>query len=71
MARGSCYELQTQMMLSCDLDYLSREDDIHGQINEVERVLSGLVTSRKEETGIENNGLGHFDHAATWPLLRS
>jgi four helix bundle protein len=45
MARGSCYEVQTQMLIADGLRYLQQDAAIHSQIDEVERVLSGLMKS--------------------------
>lgn len=52
MARGSTYEVQTQMRLAIDLDYFNDATiNILEQIAEVERILNGLIQSlrRKEE----------------------
>jgi four helix bundle protein len=47
MARGSLFELQTQLLLAGDLDYLD-EDKVEGltsQTEEVRRILQGLIAS--------------------------
>jgi four helix bundle protein len=47
IAYGSNYELETQMMLSGDLDYIDSAilKDIMGDIHEVERMLKALIKS--------------------------
>jgi four helix bundle protein len=47
LARGSACELETQVMLATDLEYLSRQeaDVVLAQIGEVQRILSGLIRS--------------------------
>lgn len=52
MARGSTYEVQTQIRLATDLDYFNdAKINILGRIAEVERIFNGLIQSlrRKEE----------------------
>lgn len=50
MARGSTYELQTQLRLAQDLGYLA-DPSIHDEIAELERILNGLIRSlRNKET---------------------
>ena len=44
MARGSAYELQTQLRLAKDLGFL-HDDEIHEQVAEVERIINGLLRS--------------------------
>lgn len=49
MARGSCYELQTQLMIAEGLGYIDSDSAVHEQVDEVERVLSGLMRSLQEK----------------------
>jgi len=47
IARGSLYEVETQLILACDLEYISRSD-VEGMrelINAAARPLSGLIKS--------------------------
>ena len=45
IACGSLYELQTQVEISCNLQYLSKEDfdRIYDASREIERMLSSLI----------------------------
>ncbi len=45
IARGSLYELLTQLLLATDLQYLSASNDIHALVAEVERIINGLYRS--------------------------
>jgi len=47
IAYGSCCELETQMLISIDLNYLDNEkgSEIMDKIKEVERMLKSLITS--------------------------
>lgn len=45
MARGSIYELQTQMWVVADLGYVSTEHRIQGMIEETDRLVNGLLRS--------------------------
>lgn len=49
MARGSSYELQTQLRIASDLGYMRHDDPIHDLISEVEKLANGLVRSLKQE----------------------
>ena len=51
IAYGSNCELETQMMLSRDSDYLSRErvGTVMDKMSEVERMLNGLIKSLEEK----------------------
>ncbi len=49
MARGSLYELQTQLLMTKDLDYVLPDHDAFSIIDEVERLLNGLIRSLKEK----------------------
>jgi len=51
IAYGSNCELETQIMLSGDLDYIGREiaETIMDKISEVERMLKGLIKSLEEK----------------------
>jgi four helix bundle protein len=43
MARGSIYELQTQMLLAGDLGFCRSDDEVHALICEVERLINALM----------------------------
>lgn len=47
IAYGSCCELETQMLISIDLNYMNNEKgiEIMDNIKEVERMLKSLITS--------------------------
>jgi len=47
MARGSTYELQTQLKIASDLGYLQAPHAIHEQVAEVERIINGLLKALK------------------------
>jgi four helix bundle protein len=51
-ARGSAYELETQIQLSADLDYLEAEiaATLLQQCNEVSKMLNGLLKALREES---------------------
>ncbi|MEX0746337.1 MAG: four helix bundle protein [Phycisphaeraceae bacterium] len=50
MARGSTYEVQTQMRLATDLGYFDDEDaNILDRIAEVERILNGLIQALRRK----------------------
>lgn len=46
VARGSLYELQTQLEICLNLDYLSKQrfEEIYEQSREIERMLCSLIT---------------------------
>ena len=50
MARGSLAELETQLIIAQELNFLPRSDDTLERMREVSRMLQGLITSlrRKE-----------------------
>jgi len=50
MARGSAYELQTQLWIASDLGYLDKEHDVLTALDEVERLLNGLIRSLRVQT---------------------
>jgi len=50
MARGSTYELQTQVKLSRDLKFLASDQAVHESIREVERLINGLIRSLHDKT---------------------
>jgi len=58
-ARGSLYELQTQVELAGDLGYLSAERvrDFMEQSSEVARLINGLIASLREERRASRNSL--------------
>ena len=45
MARGSLAELRTQILLARDLGFLKLTQDISSLLDEVERLLAGLIKS--------------------------
>ena len=45
IARGSTYELQTQMKISRDLEYVASDQAVFESIREVERLINGLIRS--------------------------
>jgi len=50
IAQGSCFELETQVILSFDLDYIS-EDDVKvlwNKIDEVQKMIDGFSKSLKK-----------------------
>ena len=51
IAKGSCFELETQVILCCDLEFLSTEQAEHliFLIRETERLLIGLLKSLGEK----------------------
>lgn len=55
VARGSLYEVETQMLIAGELGYVDRGDQqaIEGKLNECSRILAGLIRS------IEANNSGH------------
>ena len=50
MARGSTYELQTQLKIASGLGYLPTDHGIHEQAAEVERIINGLVKALKDNS---------------------
>lgn len=48
MARGSAYELQTQMRIAHDLGYVN-DSELMDKIEELERVLNGLIRSLRNK----------------------
>jgi len=50
-ARGSLFELQTQLELSADLDFISQQaaSDLTGNCEEVARMLNGLIRTLETE----------------------
>ncbi len=49
IAMGSVFELQTQLEIARNLDYLDQErfEELYGQSREVERMLSSLISKLK------------------------
>ncbi|WP_265132425.1 four helix bundle protein [Chryseobacterium oranimense] len=47
IARGSCAELETQLMISKNLNYLNEEDHqkLNNNIIEISKMLNGLINS--------------------------
>ena len=50
MARGSAYEVQTQLRLAFDLNFASPESQVLEDVAEVIRVLNGLISSLRSKT---------------------
>jgi len=50
IALGSCYEIETQYILSMDLDFVTEIecDDIIKDIVEIERMIIGLINSKRK-----------------------
>jgi len=50
IAMGSVFELQTQLEIARNLDYLTqaRFEELYGQSREVERMLSSLISKLKD-----------------------
>lgn len=59
MARGSAYELETQIQLAHNLGYM-RQEAIKSEIGDVERLLNALVRSlrRRQTTSLGPEPLG-------------
>ena len=49
MARGSAYELQTQLWIASDLDYLPHGHETHESVAEVERIVNGLLKALRTD----------------------
>jgi four helix bundle protein len=62
-ARGSLYEMQTQLELAIDLGYLDKEkgSELMEQGSEVGRILNGLLTSLR--SGVKSNFANPADSA--------
>ena len=52
IARGSCYELDTQMMLCVDLHYLSKQQTapVFAMLNDIKRLITALLKSLNAES---------------------
>ena len=52
IACGTLYEMQTQIEIAVNLDYLDREysENIFNQTNEIERMLNSFIRKMKEKT---------------------
>ena len=50
IAMGSVFELQIQLEIACNLEYLMKErfEELYEQSREVERMLSSLITKLKD-----------------------
>jgi four helix bundle protein len=42
MARGSLSELETQLLIACDLEYMSSDDPVFDVVDHVSRLITGL-----------------------------
>ena len=51
MSLGSAYELESQLIVSSDLDYLSQEvfDGIIDKVSEIQKMLIGLINKFKKK----------------------
>ena len=60
-ARGSLFELETQVIVAHNLNYLSdaQREELITRISELGRILNGLITSvqRRKETGASHQPL--------------
>src|SRR5258708_1955173 len=45
VAKGSLSELETQLLISADLAYVSRDHGVFGEVEEVSRLIAGLQKS--------------------------
>lgn len=45
LARGSLFELRTQIAIANDLGYTQQQDDLFTLVDEVSRILVGLIRS--------------------------
>lgn len=54
LARGSLYEVDTQLLFAVELGYLSsmKYEDIKGALDESERVLAGLIKAIEGSKGV-------------------
>jgi four helix bundle protein len=52
MARGSASELQTQFWLAQDLGYLQAASAPHDKIDEVQRLLNGVIRALRDKEGL-------------------
>lgn len=49
IARGSLFELETQLILACDLDYISSEiNTVLKEIERVKKLLNGFINYHKK-----------------------
>jgi len=49
VARGSLSELETQLYISRELGYVTNAQDVDSQIEEIFRLLGGLISSLKDK----------------------
>ena len=49
IARGSLHEVQTQLWIAADLNYVPDDHQIHKDIEEIERLINGLIRSLREK----------------------
>jgi len=49
VARGSLSELETQLYISKELGYVTNAQDVDSQIEEIFRLLGGLISSLKDK----------------------
>lgn len=54
-ARGSVYEVDTQLLIASRLGYLSAEkfEELESQLNECSRILVGLIRSLEDRSGAD------------------
>jgi len=55
MARGSLYELRTQLTLSVQLGFLPDADDAFSLMTDVSRLLNALITKLKSKLSTTNH----------------
>ena len=48
VARGSLYELQTQLWLAADLGYIDKTSTVYDLMEEVERILNALIRKLRD-----------------------
>lgn len=49
IAKGSLCEIETQILIAKNLEYLSTTDALEDRINEIGRLLNGLINSLKSD----------------------
>jgi four helix bundle protein len=61
IARGSLYEVETQVIVSFDLDYLSQTDldSILAQIIKCKKILNGFINYYQSKTNIQQPTTGN------------
>ncbi len=49
MARGSLSELETQLLIAHDLGFISENEDLSAQLDELFGLLGGLINSLRDK----------------------